>query len=253
VPYVHLGVREAANDQGYLDPLAFLPVLVPPTAVPPPAAPVDVPAQAPILAAPQPVDPPAVPVVPPAPVVEVPAVPVVPAAPVVDAPVARVVPAAPEVEAATPAAHVPSLPEAPVAPMSVVGPAAAAISSPHAQAVTAARGAPAPRAAKQPAPALPTAWLSADSLSLPSLGVPDVRPGRGIASAPRSLPAARPVTTAGPVPPSHGFVRLLPLSLGALLLVAASVALVWFRRRRPPAPVVPLRAVPSADRGRLAA
>ena len=26
-PYVHLGIREASNDQGYLDPLAFLPVL----------------------------------------------------------------------------------------------------------------------------------------------------------------------------------------------------------------------------------
>ena len=34
VPYVHLGIREAANDQGYLDPLAFLPVLAPPAAAP---------------------------------------------------------------------------------------------------------------------------------------------------------------------------------------------------------------------------
>src|SRR5690349_12600609 len=25
VPYVHLGIREASNDQGYLDPLSFLP------------------------------------------------------------------------------------------------------------------------------------------------------------------------------------------------------------------------------------
>lgn len=32
VSYVHLGIREAANDQGYLDPLAFLPVLAPPAA-----------------------------------------------------------------------------------------------------------------------------------------------------------------------------------------------------------------------------
>src|SRR4029077_19359055 len=30
VPYVHLGIRDASNDQGYLDPLAFLPVLAPP-------------------------------------------------------------------------------------------------------------------------------------------------------------------------------------------------------------------------------
>src|SRR3977135_515054 len=37
VPYVHLGLREAANDQGYLDPLAFLPGLAPPAAVAAPA------------------------------------------------------------------------------------------------------------------------------------------------------------------------------------------------------------------------
>jgi len=34
VPYVHLGVRVDANDEGYLDPLGFLPPLAPP---PPPA------------------------------------------------------------------------------------------------------------------------------------------------------------------------------------------------------------------------
>jgi hypothetical protein len=254
VPYVHLGVREAANEQGYLDPLAFLPVLAPPAAVPPAAPPVEVPAQAPVRAAPQPLDAPAVPVAPPAPVVEVPAVPVVPAAPVVDAPAAQVVPAAPEVEAAAPAARLPSLPEVPVAPMSVVGPAAAAISPSHAQAGTAVRSAPGAEAARQPAVPRPSAaWLSADSLALPSLRMPDVRPGLGRAFAPRPLPAVRPVATPGSVPPSHGLVRVLPLGLAALLLVAAAIALLWLRRRRPPAPVVRLRAVPSADRGRLAA
>jgi hypothetical protein len=255
VPYVHLGVREAENDQGYLDPLAFLPVLVPPTAVPPPAPPVDVPAPAPVLAAPQPVDAPAVPVAPPAPVVEVPAVAVVPAAPAVDVPDTQVVPAPPEVEAAAPAAHVPSLPEVPVAPMSVVRPATAAIGSSPARAGTAVKEAPGARAAKQPAlarSAAAAAWLSADSLALPSLSMPAVWPGQGSVFAPR-LPAARAVVTPGTVPASHGVARLLPLGVAALLLVAASVALVGLRRRRLPAPAVRLRAVPSVDRGRLAA
>ena len=252
VPYVHLGIREAANDQGYLDPLAFLPVLAPPAAVPAPAPPVDVPAPAPVLAAPQPVEAPAASVVPPVPVIEAPAVPVVPPVPVVDTPVAQVVPAAPVVEAAAPVSHVPSLPEVPVAPMSVVIPAAAAVSSPQAQAV-ALRVVRSAGVAKRPALALPTAWLSADSLALQALRVPDVRHGPSASLAPRPLPAARPVATAGTVPPSHGFVRLLPLGLAASLLAAASVALLWLRRRRPPAPLVRLRAVHSAARGRLAA
>ena len=50
-PYVHLGIRTAADAQGYLDPLTFLPArvsapagLVPPVVVDPPAASVPVPA-----------------------------------------------------------------------------------------------------------------------------------------------------------------------------------------------------------------
>jgi Peptidase family M23 len=35
VPYVHLGIRTAAEEQGYLDPLGFLPVLAPPVPAPP--------------------------------------------------------------------------------------------------------------------------------------------------------------------------------------------------------------------------
>ena len=38
VPYVHLGIRTASNEQGYLDPLSFLPVVAPPAAPPPPAS-----------------------------------------------------------------------------------------------------------------------------------------------------------------------------------------------------------------------
>ncbi|HEY2371011.1 MAG TPA: M23 family metallopeptidase [Gaiellaceae bacterium] len=65
VPYVHLGIRQASNDQGYLDPLGFLPVLAPPAPQPEPApAPASAPAPAapataPAVAVTQPVAPPA--------------------------------------------------------------------------------------------------------------------------------------------------------------------------------------------------
>src|SRR6266550_4398537 len=39
-PYVHLGIRTASNDQGYLDPLDFLPVVTAPAPVKEPPAPV---------------------------------------------------------------------------------------------------------------------------------------------------------------------------------------------------------------------
>jgi murein DD-endopeptidase MepM/ murein hydrolase activator NlpD len=251
VPYVHLGIREAANDQGYLDPLAFLPVLTPPATIPAPAPPVDVPAPAPVLAAPPPVEAPA-PVVPPASVIEAPAVPVVSPVSAVDAPVGQAVPAAPVVEAPVSVPRVvPSLAEVPVAPMSVVAPAAAAI-SPHAQAVSPLRAVPDPGTAKSPGLAPLTARPSADSPALQAFGVPDVRHGRGTALTPRPLPAAGPVSTLSTAAPSHGSARLLSLGLAVLLLAAASVALVWFRRRRPPAPLVRLRAVHAAGRGRLA-
>ena len=54
-PYVHLGVRVAAEQQGYLDPLSFLPPRVAPTQSPPPAPaapPVAVAPSAPAVAAP---------------------------------------------------------------------------------------------------------------------------------------------------------------------------------------------------------
>src|SRR5437899_7113756 len=44
VPYVHLGIRDASNDQGYLDPLSFLPA---PLAPPAPARPAPEPAAPP--------------------------------------------------------------------------------------------------------------------------------------------------------------------------------------------------------------
>jgi len=57
VPYVHLGIRKADDDQGYLDPLSFLPVLGPP-AVPKPSSP-PAPVPAPVAAAPAPAPAPA--------------------------------------------------------------------------------------------------------------------------------------------------------------------------------------------------
>jgi Peptidase family M23 len=59
-PYVHLGIRTASNDQGYLDPLDFLPAVIatapakePPAPAKEPAAPSSVAPVAPALAAPQ--------------------------------------------------------------------------------------------------------------------------------------------------------------------------------------------------------
>jgi hypothetical protein len=48
-PYVHLGIRTASNDQGYLDPLDFLPVVTAPAPVKEPPAPVK---EAPVREAP---------------------------------------------------------------------------------------------------------------------------------------------------------------------------------------------------------
>ena len=55
VPYVHLGIRTASNDQGYLDPLGFLPAVTAPAPVtePAPSAPSVAPA-APAASAPPP-------------------------------------------------------------------------------------------------------------------------------------------------------------------------------------------------------
>jgi hypothetical protein len=256
VPYVHLGIREAANDQGYLDPLAFLPVLAPPAAAPPrdpvpapapapaPAQPVAVPAPAPVLAAPQPVEAPAAPIAPPA----------VPAAPTVEAPAVPVVPAPPVGEGPAPAPRAPLEPSLPQ--MTVTGaPAAPAIRSPQAPAVTSPESVHRAGPAQPAALALPTlAWLPlpaaqrsvaarrpSDPPVLQARRVPDLRP--------RPLPAARPQSTPGTVTASHGFVRPLLLGLVALLLVSALVARFWVRRPRPPAPLLRLHAVHSAVRG----
>jgi outer membrane biosynthesis protein TonB len=59
-PYVHLGVRTAADDNGYLDPLSFLPPPAPPAPAPAPAA-VEPPPAAPEPVAPPPAPEPAAP------------------------------------------------------------------------------------------------------------------------------------------------------------------------------------------------
>jgi hypothetical protein len=51
-PYVHLGIRTASNDQGYLDPLDFLPAVTAPAPVKEPPAPSSVVPAAPAAAAP---------------------------------------------------------------------------------------------------------------------------------------------------------------------------------------------------------
>ena len=108
-PYVHLGIRESANEQGYLDPLSFLPVASTPVAPPPRPAPAPAPPQA-------------------APAVNAPAVPSTavtnPAAPVPAAPPA----AAPSPQPA-PVQSAPVQP-APVQPAPVAAPAVAASPEP---------------------------------------------------------------------------------------------------------------------------
>jgi len=127
-PYVHLGVRIAAEAQGYLDPLTLLPArvpapaaLVPPVVVEPPPAPAAEPEPAPVA------DP--EPVVPPEAAPEVPAAaadaPV--AAPDAPAPVASPVDPLPEPEPAAPAldpAPPPAAAPAPAAAGAVVAPVA---------------------------------------------------------------------------------------------------------------------------------
>lgn len=236
VPYVHLGIRDASNDQGYLDPLQFLPVLPPPAAPDPPAAPAPAPAPAPVAApvtpvaapvpvaapAPAPQPEPAPPTAAPAPV-EAPAAPVVPATPAVEVPPITVVPAAPTVNA----------PAAAPTPLTVVGRAVAVPA--HTAAVPTA---PLPRAT-------PISF-SADAPGLPPLRVPapfatsSVPHLLGQAHGLR-LDASPPVA----LPAGRRDPRLLAFGLAAALAAAVAVWLLYLRR-----PFLRLR---SFGRGRLAA
>jgi len=227
VPYVHLGVRDASNDQGYLDPLQFLPVVPPPAAPEPPTAPAPVAAPAPFAApvapapapvpvaapAPPPQPEPAPPAAAPAPV-ETQAAPVAPATPVVEVPPVSVVASAPgPVAAPAPAGPLAT----PATPLTVVGTAVPVL----------ARAAAAP-----PALARAAAFsFSADAAGLPLLRVPAPF---ATPSVPRLLPQA-PGLRLGVSPPvadqpGHRTPLLLAFGLAAGLAAAVAVWLLRFRR-----------------------
>src|SRR5580765_4869293 len=127
VPYVHLGIRDVGNPQGYLDPLSFLPVAGPPVAPPPPSPPAELPAPAPPAATPAPVAPPVSapkPVERPVPVASAPGIVVENPAPVVEAPAApTAVPQVPSAEAPPPLVRALEPITAPAAPRSAPAPA----------------------------------------------------------------------------------------------------------------------------------
>jgi hypothetical protein len=160
-PYVHLGVRTTADEQGYLDPLGLLPSLAPPVPAPasvvppaPVAAPVEVPAPVASPAPPTAAAPPAVGVPPGVPAVP----PVVSAAPAVASPAAGSGPVATAPAAVTQAVH-DTPPAAADPPVS-----AATVPAPSSRPVPAPAAAPVPRAVAPPAatraaaaPAVPAA------------------------------------------------------------------------------------------------
>ena len=266
VPYVHLGVRDASNDQGYLDPLAFLPVLAPPAPVPAPApAPVLAPAPAPpAAAAPAPVPaPPAdvpapvpatqpLPQPVPAPVLVAPQPVGAPAPASAPAPVAETPPAS-AVPVSAPPAPLPGFPlQAPFAapepalPIRVLAPSAPK-SSLRLPALTLAPSGPS--AKPKPVTIGSTPLLPA----LPALRLPNPSPGPLVAVALRRPSALRASAAPAASPSGHGLVRPLTLGLAGVLLAAVLAAAVRFGRRRRPPTVRRLRAAGSAAGGRLAA
>ena len=223
VPYVHLGIRQASNDQGYLDPLGFLPVLAPPAPPPgPEPAPAPTPAPAtPAGVAPQPAAPPPAP----APV-STPAQQPVPApapatapAPVTAAPVAApglTVGAAPARASAGVAVKAAPMPSAPVriAPLDAAPRAAARpVAAPQVTVTTAVR-----------APRLPVAEP------------PPAGAARGDGHAPVAVrpPLSLTLGAGTHAAASRGY---LQFAIGLTALAAAAiVALLWVRwRLRPPA------------------
>jgi hypothetical protein len=180
VPYVHLGVRVDANDEGYLDPLGFLPSLAPPVSPVPAAAPLPPPAPA---SAPEPL--PAAPTAEPAPA---PATSHDPAAPA-PVPTASPGPATPAPAPAPPAAEpmpapqaVASVPAVAAAAPSAAEPTAAPSLTPAAlpaDAAPAAASVPSP-VAERPAPDAPPLALVGSNLR--RLGAPAPDPTRPVGS-----------------------------------------------------------------------
>jgi hypothetical protein len=179
-PYVHFGVRTAAEAQGYLDPLAFLPPPFAPPLAPPAPAPVPAPVPVPVPA-PVPVPVPA-PVEPPAPEPAAPPVAAPPASPVtvpvpapvpvpLPVPVAAPIPMpAPVPEPAPVAAPAPVPVAAPVPapvaePVSATGPVAGSVETPTAEAVPVPAPVPGQPPVQSEAPAAPAAVVTADPLS----------------------------------------------------------------------------------------
>ena len=223
VPYVHLGIREASNDQGYLDPLAFLPVLAPPAPQPEPRAGVRRlrPHRRSPPAAPQPAAPPA-----PAPVsVQAPQ------------PAPSPAPAPAPASAPAPAAAAPAAPGVTVGAAPAGTRAGIAVTAPPAPSVTA-RFAPHDGGA---GPAAVRAAAALPSSVAPAPRTPHVpASSRPIDPGPVDVPmAARPpqpllLAGSGHNGSAHGHVQFA-IGLSALA-AAVIVALLWLRwRLRPPA------------------
>ena len=280
-PHVHLGVRVAADPNGYVDPLGLLPALVP-QPVPPP----------PLIPEPQPVADPALAVTP----AEVPVSPVAPDPPVVS-PEPALVPTAPfvgtQVESA-PAVEPPVvIPTAAPLPDRVAAPAdasaaapvetlaAAQISSPISEEVTVREVEPvsAPRVVDPVAVTLP-ASVAGESMpvahpqaadegagaNLPvptstTVAVPSAPKLRAVSSRPADSPPAvsaprstgrESVSGTLPVPAAEtGSRRELPLGL-AFAGLAAVVGVAALACRRRPGTGVPARIMSGDDRSRTA-
>jgi peptidase M23-like protein len=220
VPYVHLGIRVASDDQGYLDPLRLLPVAGPPAAPTSPVDPVAAPAPAPV-----------------APSVSVPAVavPSVPAPRVVAPPVVAPPVGVPEPVASPRATPVSAPVKAPaVAPVPAPSPAPAQAPAPRQRTAPVGATAPVVRAAAAPtAPsrpvdsAVPTPTPAGPvHVAPPAPGVPAARVGSG-----RGAAAPIVVAPAAAVPASTAVRRPAPAALrraagreGALDLRAAAAS-----------------------------
>jgi hypothetical protein len=230
VPYVYLGVRVAANDQGYLDPLGFLPSLAPPPAPPAPAA-TPAPVPPPPVAAPAPVP---TPVPAPAPpVVEPTPPPVLAPAP---APPVSVDPAVPTPTPAPQAAPQPEPPAAPAPepPLVLVDPNLRPIAA--APEVDPTPQLDVPVSTLEPSPSSPLRRPPLLFGRQPVVGLQGDPPSRRHAWKPTRIdPAERPrldaplLAPAAPVASSHPAARPFPRTLAAAAFAALAALLLAAR------------------------
>jgi hypothetical protein len=191
-PYVHMGVRTASNPQGYLDPLAFLPVLGAPAPIQVPAAPVE-PSATP---APAPMEPP------------------VETAPAAAPPVSEPDPVAP------PAAVAP----AGAAPPTAVEPTPVVTAPPGETASPAKSAAPVAAAppAAAPQPATPAAPVQAhEQQREPEPVVREAPTGQALAAAPLGAAGAVPLATYAPAAAPRGVQPGRPMPSATAPRVAA--------------------------------